>query len=413
MRQTELFTKTRREAPEGEVSKNAELLIRAGFVHKEMAGVYAFLPLGLRTLENIKRIVREEMNAVGAQELLMTTLQKKELWEKTDRWDSAKVDVWFKSRLNAGGEVGLAWSHEEPVTAMMTGYVESYRDLPRSVYQFQTKLRNELRAKSGVLRGREFIMKDLYSYTRNAAEHKAIYEAVIQAYHSVFRRVGLGDTTYLTYASGGTFTEFSHEFQTVSDVGEDEIYLDTEKRIAVNKEVYSDTVLRDLGLDTDRLIETKAIEVGNIFDFGVVKSEQLGLYFKNEAGEMAPVHLGSYGIGITRLMAAIAEVLSDERGLVWPESVAPFRYHLIDLSGGDHAVTERADALYGAMRERGIEVLYDDRDLSAGAKFADSDLIGIPYRIVIGKKSLDESLEMVRRATGEAISMGRAELLGS
>lgn len=410
MRQSQLFTKTRREAPSDEVSKNAQLLIRAGYIHKEMAGVYAFLPLGLRTLENIKRIVREEMNAVGAQELLMTSLQRKELWEKTDRWDSDKVEVWFKSELNAGGEVGFAWSHEEPITAMMNGHIESYRDLPLYVYQFQTKFRNELRAKSGVLRGREFVMKDLYSYTKNVEEHQMIYEAMIQAYHSVFRRTGLGDITYLTFASGGAFTEFSHEFQTISEVGEDDVYIDTEKRIAVNKEVYSDEVLIQLGLEKERLIEAKSIEVGNIFDFGGVKSRELGLFYKDELGGSVPVHLGSYGIGITRLMATIAEVLSDDKGLVWPESVAPFTYHVVSLAGGDTQISDRADTLYQAMTERGIPVLYDDRDVSAGEKFADSDLLGIPYRVVVGKKSTDDAFEVIRRASGDTLTMSRDEL---
>lgn len=412
MRQSQLFTKTRREAPKDEVSKNAQLLIRAGFIYKEMAGVYAFLPLGLRVLERIKHIVREEMNAAGGQELIMTSLQRKELWEKTDRWDDKKVDVWFKSALHAGGEVGFGWSHEEPISEMMKGYIESYRDLPQYVYQFQNKLRNELRAKSGIMRGREFVMKDLYSYTTNETQHKEIYESMIQAYHTVFRRVGLGDITYLTFASGGAFTEFSHEFQTVSDVGEDVIYIDTEKRIAINKEVYTDSVLEKLGVDREKLIEAKSIEVGNIFDFGGSKSEQLGLMFKDEQGMLQPVHLGSYGIGITRLMGTIAEVLSDDKGLVWPESVAPFTYHLVSLAGDDVTLRERADLLYESMVSNGVSVLYDDRNVRAGEKFADSDLLGIPYRIVVGKSSTDDSFEVVRRATGDTLTMSRADVLG-
>ncbi|MEK7613848.1 MAG: aminoacyl--tRNA ligase-related protein, partial [Patescibacteria group bacterium] len=411
MRQSQLFTKTRREAPADEVSKNAQLLIRAGFVYKEMAGVYAFLPLGLRVLENIKNIVREEMNAAGGQELIMTALQRKELWEKTDRWSDEKVDVWFKSTLSAGGDVGFAWSHEEPISDMMKGYLESYRDLPVYVYQFQTKLRNELRAKSGVLRGREFVMKDLYSYTTDAAQHKEIYEAMIQAYQNVYRRIGLGDITFLTFASGGAFTQFSHEFQTVSDVGEDIIYIDTEKRIAVNKEVYTDEVLAHIGLEKEKLIEAKSIEVGNIFDFGGSKSEQLGLMFKDETGALKPVYLGSYGLGITRVMATIAEVMSDDKGLVWPEGVSPFRYHLVSLAGADETLRARADQLYDTLTEAGISVLYDDREQRAGEKFADSDLIGIPFRIVVGKNSTDTSFEVVTRSSGETRTMSKDELL--
>lgn len=413
MRQSQLFTKTRKEAPKDEVSKNAQLLIRAGFIYKEMAGVYAFLPLGIRVLEKIKNIVREEMNAAGGQELIMTSLQRKELWEKTDRWDDEKVDVWFKSELHAGGEVGFGWSHEEPISEMMKGYIESYRDLPQYVYQFQNKLRNELRAKSGIMRGREFVMKDLYSYTLDEAQHKNIYESMIQAYQTVFRRVGLGDITYLTFASGGAFTEFSHEFQTVSDVGEDVIYIDTEKRIAINKEVYTDEVLAKVGVEREKLIEAKSIEVGNIFDFGGSKSEQLGLMYKDDQGNLKPVHLGSYGIGITRLMGTIVEVLSDDKGIVWPESVAPFTYHIVSLAGEDVMLRERADALYEAMTAQGISVLYDDRDVRAGEKFADSDLIGIPYRIVVGKQSTNDQFEVVRRATGETLTMSRNDLLSS
>ena len=293
MRQTALFTKTRKEAPTDEEAKNAQLLIRAGFIHKEMAGVYAYLPLGLRVLENIKQIVREEMNAVGGQELIMTALQRKELWEVTDRWDDEKVDVWFKSNLKNGAEVGFGWSHEEPITDMMKQFIHSYRDLPAYVYQFQTKMRNELRAKSGIMRGREFVMKDMYSYNTDEATHTAFYNATIEAYTRVFERVGLGDSTFLTFASGGAFTQFSHEFQTVSEVGEDTVYLHREKKVAINKEVLSGEVLTQLGLAREELEEVKTIETGNIFNFGGTKSKDLGLLYKNEAGEDIPVYLGS------------------------------------------------------------------------------------------------------------------------
>lgn len=410
MRQSALFTKTRKEAPKDEESKNAELLIRAGFVHKEMAGVYAYLPLGLRVLENIKKIVREEMERIGGQELIMTALQRKELWEKTDRWDDEKVDVWFKSKLAAGGEVGFGWSHEEPITEMMTRYISSYRDLPVYVYQFQMKLRNELRAKSGIMRGREFVMKDMYSYNTDEASHTAFYESAIEAYKRVFERVGLGDITFLTFASGGAFTQFSHEFQTLSDVGEDTVYLHREKNIAVNEEVLTDEVLEKLGLSRDELEEVKTIEVGNIFNFGGVKSQQLGLSFKNESGVDTPVHLGSYGIGITRLMGTVVEVMSDEKGIVWPESIAPFRFHLLNLLPDDEKARELADTLY---QELGPDrVLYDDRDLRAGEKFADSDLIGIPWRIIIGKDTLSSGeLELVNRKTGEVLKKTREHLI--
>ncbi len=400
MRQSQLFTKTKKDAPTDEVSKNAILLTRAGYIHKEMAGAYAYLPLGLRVIENIKRIVREEMNALGGQEIIMTALQRKELWEKTDRWSDENVDIWFKSALKSGTEVGLGWSHEEPITEMMKNYVSSYRDLPVYTYQFQTKLRNELRAKSGIMRGREFVMKDMYSYTTDETAHKKFYDSVKEAYLKVFKRAGLGDSTFVTFASGGAFTQFSHEFQTLTEAGEDTIYLARSKNIAINKEVLTDEVLSKLGVERSELEEVPAAEVGNIFDFGGAKSEQLGLLYKDESGKSVPVHLGSYGIGITRLMGVVAEALSDEKGIVWPKELAPFRAHLV-LASISEATKGLAEDLYKALTAEGIEVLFDDRDVRAGEKFADSDLIGIPTRIIVGDKTEGKMYEVKDRKTGE------------
>ncbi len=401
MRQTHLFTKTRKEAPKDEVAKNAQLLIRAGYVHKEMAGVYSYLPLGLRVLNKIRQIVREEMDAIGGQELIMTALQRKELWEKTKRWDDEVVDVWFKSELKAGGEIGFGWSHEEPIAEMMKSYVSSFRDLPIVVYQFQTKLRNELRAKSGIMRGREFMMKDMYSFCLDENEHTQFYNRSIEAYKRVFERIGIGDDTFVTFAAGGAFTQFSHEFQTIADAGEDSIYINREKGVAINEEVLNDDTLRSLGVLRSELTEVKTAEVGNIFNFGTQKSKDLGLQYTNEKGEDIPVWLGSYGIGITRLMGLLVEKFADEKGIVWPLSVAPFTLHLIELSGGDEAVKKEADDLYQQLTAKGIEVLYDDRDLRAGEKFADSDLIGIPQRVIVSKKnSAAGTVELVERASG-------------
>lgn len=388
MKQSQLFTKTRREAPKDEVSKNAQLLIRAGYVHKEMAGVYAYLPLGLRVQEKIKKIVREEMNKIGGQELIMTSLQRKELWEQTKRWSDEVVDVWFKSELKAGGEVGLAWSHEEPIADMMKNYVSSYKDLPIFVYQFQTKLRNELRAKSGIMRGREFVMKDMYSFCLDEADHSKFYNESIEAYKRVYERLGIGSDTFVTFASGGAFTKFSHEFQTTVETGEDSIYLNREKNIAVNAEVLNEETLKTLGILREELEEVKTAEVGNIFNFSTQKSEDLGLYYKNEKGEQIPVWIGSYGIGITRLMGLLVEKFADEKGIVWPASVAPFRVHLIELSNGNADVRAEAQDLYKELAQAGIEVLWDDRDARAGEKFADADLIGIPLRVVVSEKTL-------------------------
>lgn len=395
MRQSTLFTKTSKTAPTDEVSKNAALLIRAGYIHKELAGVYSYLTLGLRTLNKIIGIIREEMNAIGGNEILMPALQDKQLWQKTDRWDDARVDNWFKTEFKSGGETGLGITHEEPITNMMKNHIASYRDLPKSVYQFQTKFRNELRAKSGIMRGKEFLMKDLYTFDRSDAEHQKSYTTVREAYMRIFRRLGIGDQTYVTFASGGIFSRFSEEFQTVSDAGEDTIHVAERKGIALNKEVLNEETLQELGVERSELVEKRSIEVGNIFHLGTKFSEPLGLSYKDESGETHPVVMGCYGIGPTRLLGTIVEVLSDEYGLVWPKSVAPFHVHLLSL-GAD----EKADAVYATLTADGLEVLYDDRSLSAGEKFSDADLLGIPYRIIIGKRSLDSGAAELKSRSG-------------
>ncbi|MCC6198763.1 prolyl-tRNA synthetase [Candidatus Nomurabacteria bacterium] len=412
MRQSQLFTKTRKEAPSDEVAKNAQLLIRAGYVYKVMAGVYAYTPLGLRVLENIKQIVREEMNAIGGQELIMSSLQKKSTWEMTGRWDDEVVDVWFKSQLKDGTEVGFGWSHEEAIIEMLQQYLVSYKDLPINVYQFQTKLRNELRAKSGILRGREFVMKDMYSCSLDATQHDAFYNATIEAYKKIYSRLGIGNDTYVTFASGGAFTKFSHEFQTICDAGEDVVYLHREKNIAVNEEVLNDEHLESLGIKREELEKVTTAEVGNIFNFGTHKSEQMDFSFTNEHGEKQFVHLGSYGVGITRAMGVIVEKFADDKGIVWPASVAPFAVHLLSL--GEEAKTE-ADALYTELNSRGVEVLFDDRaEVSAGEKFADADLLGMPLRVVVSKRSLEAGgYEVKGRAESESKVVSKEELLSS
>jgi prolyl-tRNA synthetase len=418
MRQSHLFTKTRKEAPKDEVSKNAQLLIRAGYVYKEMAGVYALLPLGLRVMKNIESIIRDEVNAIGGQEVSLTALQTKALWQKTNRWDDAVVDNWFKSKLQNGTEVGLASTHEEPLTEIMSEYISSYRDLPRSVYQFQTKFRNEARAKSGVMRGREFLMKDLYSFSRTQEEHDAFYQKAKQAYVNIFARAGLGKVTYPTFALGGSFSKYSEEFQTVTSAGEDLIYVHEGKNIAVNKEVLEDSVLADLGMRRDDLVEKKAVEVGNIFSLGTRFSEPLGLGYVDEKGEKKTVIMGCYGIGLGRLMGTIVETLSDASGIVWPESVAPFKAHLVLVDGrggvGDptNVARKESDRLYDALASAGIEVLYDDRETRPGEKFADADLMGMPYRIVVSEKTLAAgTYELKVRATGETTMVTEAELM--
>jgi prolyl-tRNA synthetase len=408
MKQSSLFIKTRKQAPTNEVSKNAQLLIRAGFINKEAAGVYGYLPFGLRVLERVNTIIREEMHALGAQEIALTTLQSPETWKKSGRWE---LPVWFKTTLADGGEMGLGWTHEEAMTALMTNHVQSYKDLPRKIFQIHTKFRNEERAKSGLLRGREFLMKDLYSFHATEEDLDDFYEQAKKAYQRIFERVGIGAHTYVTLSSGGDFSPYSHEFQTLSSAGEDTIYLSRKQSIAINKEIDTEETRASLGLTSDDLTEEKAIEVGNIFKLGTKFSEPLGLMYKNIKGESAPVIMGSYGIGPGRIMGTIAELFSDDRGLIWPKAVAPFSVHLLSIGMSD-TIQKTVDAIYKNLLQKGTSVLFDDRqDATAGEKFADSDLFGIPLRIVVSEKSLNSGgIEVKKRNESESRVISQNEL---
>ena len=396
MKLSKSFIKTLRDAPKDETARSAQYLIRAGYVHKELAGVYDFLPLGLRTLKKIEQIIRDEMNKIGAAELQMSSLQNPALWKKTDRWSDQSVDIWFKTELSAGGELGLAPTHEEPITNLMKTYIKSYKDLPVYVYQFQTKFRNELRAKSGILRTREFLMKDLYSFTSDEETHNAFYHQVEQAYKNIYERVGLGDCTYQTFASGGIFSKFSHEFQTITPVGEDTIYYNNDKSIVLNEEVVQPEVLEELGVEKSELESTRAAEVGNIFTLKYKYSEPLGLEYTDKAGAKNTVFMGCYGIGVSRVMGVIAEKFADDKGLIWPEAVAPYRFYLAPIGEEGNKIAEKLEAEYPE------EILLDDRTIRPGEKFADAELMGIPYRVVISDKTLaEDKVEFLNRATGE------------
>lgn len=410
MRLSKNFTRTIKQAPADEVARNAQLLIRAGYVHKTMAGVYSYLPLGLKVVENIKQIVREEMNKIDSQELVMSTLQRKETWQETGRWSDELVDVWFKSHLQDGTEVGFGWTHEEPIVDLLRNYLKSYKDLPISVYQFQNKLRNELRAKSGIMRGREFVMKDMYSVHASKEDLDKYYNAAIEAYKRCYDRFGIGDETYVTFASGGAFTKFSHEFQTICDAGEDYIYLHRGKNIAVNEEVLDDAV-KELGIDRSELERVKTAEVGNIFNFGTQKSEEMRLVFTDAEGVEQYAYMGSYGIGITRVMGVIVEKFADDKGLVWPENIAPAKVYLVQIGSQSRAT---ADELYQKLQSAGIETLYDDRDERPGVKFADAELLGIPYRVTVSDRLLDDDKwEVSTRQTGEQRLLTADELLAT
>ena len=410
MRVSQLFTKTSKSAPSDEVSKNAQLLIRAGFINKEMAGVYDYLPLGKAVLNNIIQIIREEMDSIGGNEVSMTALQQKDSWEASGRWSDDVIDVWFKTKLASGSELGLAPTHEEPLTKLMKNFIHSYKDLPVYPYQFQIKFRNELRSKSGLMRGREFWMKDLYSFSRDQAEHDSFYEKISDVYSRIYDRLGLGDLTYKTFASGGSFAKYSHEFQTVSPVGEDTIYVHEGKKLAINEEVLSDDVLADLSISRDELVEKKAVEVGNIFTLGTKFSDALDLTFTDEDGTSKKVFMGSYGIGPSRLMGLIAEHFADDKGLVWPVNVAPAKVYLVRI--GNEAAVAHADELYNELQAKGMAVLYDDRDARPGEKFADAELIGVPYRVTVSERLMEGGeYEYTERVSGETKLLTREQLL--
>ncbi len=403
MLQSALFTKTKRENPKDEVSKNARLLIRAGFVDKLQAGVYTFLPLGLRVLKKIESIVRGEMECLGGQEIIMPALQPKESWEKTGRWQS--MDNLYKLSDSEKREFALGPTHEEVVVPLLKEHALSYKDLPKAVYQFQTKFRMEERPKSGLLRGREFLMKDMYSFHANQMELENFYGKVKEAYLRIFEKCGIGELTYLTLASGGSFSKYSHEFQTLTPAGEDTIYICSRCSLAVNKEIFKEGEVCPGCREAGQWREEKAIEVGNIFDLKTRFSQAFDYTYKDELGNNQPVLMGCYGLGLARLMGTVVEVLADDKGLVWPESIAPFSVHLISL--GEN---ERASHFYKKLTGEGVELLYDDRDLSAGEKFAEADLFGIPRRLVVSSKGVAKGeIEWKDRKTGK-ITYARADL---
>ncbi len=397
MRQSKLFTKTTKDTPKGEEAKNAQLLIRGGFINKEMAGVYSYLPLGLRVIKKVEAIIRDEMdNTLGASEMFMPALHPLENYEKTGR---DNIDVLFRTELATGRELVLGQSHEEVVVPLAKNHIFSYRDLPVYVYQIQNKFRNELRAKSGILRGREFSMKDLYSFHTDEEDLSKYYEKSKEAYENIFRRAGIGDQTFITFADGGTFSKYSHEFQTVTEAGEDLIYLCEDCKVAINEEIIDKQAkCPKCDKPKDELKKEKSIEVGNIFKLKTKFSDAFDLTYTDEDGEEKPVYMGCYGIGVGRLMGAVLEVNSDEKGMIWPEEIAPYKIHLIPI-GKDGE--EKADEIYDELSDQ-FEILYDDRDTSVGDKFADADLMGIPYRVLVSDKTLKEdSVEIKRRGDEE------------
>lgn len=409
MRFSQLVSRTLKHVDQSDVSINAQLLQKAGYVNKLMAGVYSYLPLGMKVLGSIENIIREEMNAIGGQEILMPALQPKDVWDTTGRWDT--IDVLFKLKGAGDRDLALGPTHEEVVTPLVGSFIKSYRDLPQAVYQIQTKFRNEARAKSGLLRGREFRMKDLYSFHTTQSDLDAYYERATQAYKNVYRRCGLGDITMFTYASGGAFSKYSHEFQTLTESGEDVVYCIPGTDIAINKEIVDDAeamtnirAAHGVGPDV-KLEERKAIEVGNIFKLGARFSDACGVKFTDADGQQKSAIMGCYGIGPSRVMGTIAECLSDDKGLVWPAEVAPFKVHLVSLAKNEEEA-KACDKVYADLQAAGVTVLYDDRpDARAGEKLADAELLGMPHRILVSAKTLAEGKVEYKARQGEAVQL--------
>ena len=398
MLQSKLFAKTLKSSPTDEVAKNAQLLTRAGFVYKNSSGVYTYLPFGLRVIEKINAVIREEMNVIGGMELFMPALVDRKYLEATDRF---KLDVGFDVLGKEEKEPNfvLGWTHEEVITAIVSNYINSYNDLPFAVYQIQTKFRNEPRAKSGLLRGKEFLMKDLYSFHESEKDLFNYYEKVKEAYGKVFKRCGL--EFFYTLAGGGDFTiSNTHEFQVLADIGEDVILYCRKCRYAENRQLPSELKEGQKCVKCqDKISEANAIEVGNIFPLGTKYSEAFGLNFQDKKGVKKPVVMGSYGIGVGRVMASIVEVHSDRSGIIWPKEVSPFLAHLLSLSSGSAEIKNKTDKIYLFLKKNNIDVLYDDREeTTAGEKFADADLIGLPYRIIVSKRTIaDNSVEIKKR----------------
>ncbi len=403
MRQSQLFSKTERNAPKDEATINAQLLARAGFVSKLMAGAYSYLPLGLRVLNNIENIVREEMNAVGGQEILMPIIHPKSIWATTGGWD--KIDVLFKIKSRTEKEYALGQSEEEVVTPLVMKYVNTYKDLPRAVYQINWKFRDELRSKSGLLRGVEFLMKDMYSFHETQADFERFYAEVKKAYFRVYERMGL--VAKATEASGGAFTQkVSYEFMVLTDAGEDDILYCDVCDFCVNAEIAKE---KEGGQCTrcgkGTLAKARASEVGNVFDLGQKFAKDFDVTYTDKEGKKQHPIMGCFGIGISRAMGVVVEKFHDEKGIIWPEAVAPFRVHLLALGGADGA------HIYDSLQKAGVQVLYDDREMSAGEKFAEADLIGIPWRIVVSPKVGDGKVEVKRRTEKEPRIMDVKEAL--
>lgn len=398
---SQLFGKTLRESPKDEIALNARLLIRAGFIYKEMAGVYVFLPLGLRVISKLTQIIKEEMDSIKAQQITLSALQNLGNWQITGR--DKNFDALFKIQSRYGYEYALGPTHEEELTPLVKSFVSSYKDLPLYLYQIQTKFRDEKRAKGGLLRGREFLMKDLYSFHSSKEDLDQFYITVQKAYEVIFNRVGI--KAIKTQASGGAFSDFSDEYQVISDAGEDEIIYCPGGDFSSNTEIAKVSEGKQCDLGHGSLLKAKSIEVGNIFHLNTKFSDAFGLTFKDKMGKEQKVWMGCYGMGISRLMGTIVEVCNDKKGIVWPEAVSPYAVYLISIGKDDYA-----DDLYRQLLASGIEILYDDRKVPVGEKFADADLLGFPVRLVVSVKT-EEKVEWKDRSSQKIQLLDKEEII--
>lgn len=410
MRYSQLFGKTIKEVSKKYEARSHELLTRAGFIDQVASGVYNILPLGKRVINKIEQIIREEINAIGGQEIAMPLLHPKRLWQKTKRWQT--VDILFKTKSRFGQEYALAPTHEETVVPLAKKWIKSYRDLPLCLYHITEKFRDEPRPKSGILRGREFGMKDLYSFHENQEDLISYYQKVIKAYVKIFNRCGLTDVK-ITEASGGSFTKkHSHEFNVLTDAGEVDLIYCPRCDFCQNKEI---TKMRENNpcpkCSKGRLKTGRAIEVGNIFDLGTRFSQAFDLVFIGRDNQPHLVVVGCYGIGTSRLLGTIVEIHNDDKGIIWPKTVAPYQIHLVGLDLKDKKVSSKAEKIYQLLKKNNVEVLYDDRQgITAGEKLVTADLIGIPTRLVISQKTA-QKIELKQRNQNKKTLLSADELI--
>jgi prolyl-tRNA synthetase len=397
---SKFFIPTIKETPIGTEAVSHQLSLRAGIVHMLSAGVYCYLPLGLRVLKRVEDIIRQEMNNAGAHELFLSCLQPIELWQKTGR-DKTLAEVMIRFKDKKGKEMCLGPTHEEVITEVTRSYVQSYRQLPVTLYQIQTKFRDELRTRFGIVRACEFIMKDAYSFDRDKEGLKKSYKLMYDAYNNIFKRCGL-NTVIVEADSGAMGGDLSHEFLIMAPIGEDFVAQCSSCGFAQGAKEDFQEGAKCPQCSQATMQKKVAIELGHIFQLGTKYTDALEGLYLDEDGKRKPMVMGCYGIGVSRMIAAIIEANSDANGIIWPKEVAPFDVEILPLQGNDPESMKLARDYYDELRKEGFEVLLDDRDESAGRKFNDADLIGIPWKIIIGKRKLAEgAVELKSRKTGE------------